>query len=168
MDSFEAGAILQDYDNITSTYITKEVEQRIGEMLKSLNAVIYLVIGSAAALAFIVLYNLTNINITERIREIATIKVLGFYANETASYVFRENLVLSIAGALVGLLLGKALHGFIMNSINLDGMSFRNRITPLSYVIAFVLTIVFAVGVSFVMRRKLDRIDMAESLKSVE
>ena len=168
VDSFEAGAILQDYDNITSTYITKEVEQRIGEMLKSLNAVIYLVIGSAAALAFIVLYNLTNINITERIREIATIKVLGFYANETASYVFRENLVLSIAGALVGLLLGKALHGFIMNSINLDGMSFRNRITPLSYVIAFVLTIVFAVGVSLVMRRKLDRIDMAESLKSVE
>ena len=137
-------------------------------MLSSLNYIIALVIGCAAALAFIVLYNLTNINITERIREIATIKVLGFYPGETAAYVFRENLVLTGIGALVGLGLGKWLHQFIMNTLDVDGVSFQTKITSVSYLTAVLLTFVFAMLVNGFMYFKLKKIDMAESLKSIE
>lgn len=120
------------------------------------------------SLAFIVLYNLTNINITERIREIATIKVLGFYAKETADYVFRENPVLTAMGAAAGLWLGKWLHWFVMYNINIDMISFTTTIAPVSYVWNLILTFVFAMLVNGILYFKLEKISMAESLKSIE
>lgn len=155
-------------NGVTMVSINQDMRNRVDNMMKSLDYVIALVIISAGALAFIVLYNLTNINITERIREIATIKVLGFYPAETSAYVFRENFFLTGISALVGLGLGKALHSFVMAQIKVDMLSFDVRITALSYVLAVILTFVFAVIVNLAMYRKLDRISMTESLKSIE
>ena len=137
-------------------------------MMQSLDYIVVVVILAACALAFIVLYNLSNISITERVREIATVKVLGFYPRETQSYVFREILLLTIAGALVGLPCGKLLHAYVMQQIAIDMVSFEVRIAPLSYGLSFGITIVLALLVNLLLVRKLDRIDMAESLKSVE
>ena len=137
-------------------------------MMSSLNYIVVLVIFCAAALAFIVLYNLTNINITERIREIATIKVLGFYPGETAAYVFRENLILTGIGAVAGIPLGVWLHRFVMNKIDIDTVNFQVQITPWSYVFGIALTFLFAMLVNGVMYIKLQKINMAESLKSIE
>lgn len=162
------GAYLMNADNVASVTITKDYRDRISNMMKSLNYIIMLVVGCAGALAFIVLYNLTNINITERIREIATIKVLGFYPNETSAYVFRENLMLTAIAALVGLPLGKILHAFIIHQIQIDLMSFNMNIYPLSYVLSVVMTFVFAGIVNFVMYFRLEKISMTESLKSIE
>ena len=122
----------------------------------------------AAALAFIVLFNLTNINITERIREIATVKVLGFTLRETAAYVLSENFALSALGALVGLPLGKLLHSFVMTQIKVDLVVFDVRVLPLSYGMAVALTLLFAALVNAAMLRRINRIPMAESLKTVE
>ena len=155
-------------DIVTTVTVNQDFRDRVNGMMESLNYVIALVIISAGALAFIVLYNLTNINITERIREIATIKVLGFYPSETSAYVFRENFFLTGISGLVGLLLGKALHAFVMNEIQVDLISFDVRISPLSYIISFALTFVFAAAVNLAMYYKLDRISMTESLKSIE
>ena len=137
-------------------------------MMKSLNLVIFVIIFCAGALAFVVLFNLSNINITERIREIATIKVLGFYAPEVGAYVFRENLVLTLLGSLVGIPLGIWLHGFVMGQLNLDMVSFHVVIKPISYLLAVAMTFVFAFGVDLIMRPKLERINMVESLKAIE
>ena len=123
---------------------------------------------TAAALAFVVLYNLTNINITERVREIATVKVLGFYQNETAAYVFREMILLCFGGGLVGLLMGKGLHAFVMAQVDVEGMYFPTQVSPASYLMAFALTMVFALLITTALRGKLKKIDMAESLKSIE
>ena len=122
----------------------------------------------AALLAVIVLYNLTNININERIREIATIKVLGFNAGETASYVFKENMVLTVAGSIFGLGLGRLLLGFIMMQVKIDMVWFRTVLTPASCALAVVITLLSAVVVEFVFYFKLEKINMAEALKSVE
>ena len=127
-----------------------------------------LIIVCAGALAFIVLYNLTNINITERIREIATIKVLGFYPGETASYVFKENFALTAIGAGLGLLLGVALHKFVMFNIDIDAVAFDERITAFSFILSFFITFLFTAFVDVVMYFKLDKINMVESLKSIE
>ncbi|MDE6318406.1 MAG: ABC transporter permease, partial [Lachnospiraceae bacterium] len=126
------------------------------------------IIACAAALAFIVLYNLNNINITERIREIATVKVLGFYKNETASYVFRENKVLTVFGCALGLFLGKALHLYVMHKVDIDLMSFDIHIKTASYLLSILLTFVFTWVLNRIMSFKLDTINMAESLKSVD
>ena len=138
------------------------------DMMKSMNYIIMLVVGCAGALAFIVLYNLTNINITERIREIATIKVLGFYPNETSAYVFRENLILTAIAAVVGLPVGKILHTFIIHQIKIDLMSFNMHIQPVSFLLSVVMTFIFAGIVNFVMYFRLEKISMTESLKSIE
>lgn len=167
-DAHEAGTLIMENDNVASVSITADMVDRIDAMMSSLNYVIVLVIGCAAALAFIVLYNLTNINITERIREIATIKVLGFYPGETASYVFRENLVLTGIGAVVGIPLGVWLHRFVMDKIDIDAVSFQIKILPVSYIGGILLTFVFAMVVNAVMYFKLQKINMAESLKSIE
>lgn len=167
-DVHEAGTLIMENETVGSLSITQDMVDRVKSMLQSLNYIIALVIGCAAALAFIVLYNLTNINITERLREIATIKVLGFYPGETAAYVFRENLVLTGIGALVGLLLGKWLHAFIMRALDVDGFCFQVKVTSLSYLLAVLLTFVFAMIVNAFMYMKLQKIDMAESLKSIE
>ena len=167
-DIHGAAAQISDLDNVLSVSATVDMRERIGTMMQSMDYIIALIILCAGCLAFIVLYNLTNINITERIREIATIKVLGFYARETADYVFRENLMLTGLGAAVGLLLGKWLHWFIMHNINIDMISFKNYVSPASYAWSFLLTFVFAMFVNGIMFFKLEKINMAESLKSIE
>lgn len=167
-DVHEAGAWIAEDENVASVNVTADMRERVEAMIANLDYIIVLVIGCAAALAFIVLYNLTNINITERIREIATIKVLGFYPGETAAYVFRENMVLTAIGALVGLPLGIWLHSFVMHSIDIDGVSFQIKIAPVSYLFSIVLTFLFALMVNGFMYFKLQKIDMAESLKSIE
>ncbi|MDE7238474.1 MAG: FtsX-like permease family protein [Lachnospiraceae bacterium] len=167
-DVHEVGAKIMSEENTASANITEDMKQRFTSMMSSLNYIVVLVTFCAAALAFIVLYNLTNINITERIREIATIKVLGFYPTETAAYVFRENLVLTGMGAVVGIPIGIWLHRFVMDKIDIDIVNFQVRILPRSYVFGIVLTFVFAMLVNGVMYLKLQRINMAESLKSIE
>ncbi|MDE6386175.1 MAG: FtsX-like permease family protein [Lachnospiraceae bacterium] len=168
MNLHAAAAFVSDMDNVLSASVVQDMRDRISTMMQSMDYIVALIILCAGCLAFIVLYNLTNINITERIREIATIKVLGFYAKETADYVFRENLMLTGLGAIVGLLLGKLLHWFIMYNINIDMISFKTYISPLSYGLSLVLTFVFAMFVNGIMFFKLERINMAESLKSIE
>lgn len=167
-DLHAAAARVSDSDNVLAVSVVQDMKDRISTMMQSMDYIVALIILCAGGLAFIVLYNLTNINITERIREIATIKVLGFYAKETADYVFRENLILTGLGAAVGLVLGKLLHWFIMYNINIDMISFKNSIKPLSYGLSFLLTFVFAMFVNGIMFFKLEKINMAESLKSIE
>lgn len=168
MDPHALGARISEDENVSNVTISADTRSRFDNMMASLNYVVILVVICAAALAFIVLYNLTNINITERIREIATVKVLGFTLKETASYALSENVVLSAVGALVGLPLGKALHSFVMAQIRVDMVIFDVRVTPLSYAISFGLTLGFALLVNLVMLRKIDHINMAESLKTIE
>ena len=138
------------------------------DMMSSVNMIVVVLVTAAAALAFIVLYNLTNINITERAREIATLKVLGFTPREVNAYIFREIVLLAILGALVGLALGIVLEGFVVVTAEVDQVMFGRTIHWDSFVIAFVLTMVFTAVVMLVMRPKLARIDMVESLKSNE
>lgn len=167
-DVHETSAVLMQMDNVSNVTVNLDTMERVGSMMASLNIIVVAVILSAAGLAFIVLYNLTNINITERIREIATIKVLGFYKKETESYVFRENLILSVMGMALGLVLGKFLHGYVMDEIKIDMISFDIFIKPLSYVYSGLLTIGFAWFVGKTMGGKLENISMTESLKSVD
>lgn len=168
VDAHRLSASLMKQDAITSVTINADMLERFDNMLGSLDLIVLVIIICAAGLAFIVLYNLTNINITERIREIATIKVLGFYKKETASYVFRENVVLTFIGALVGLVLGKYFHQFVMNEVKIDMVSFDIQIKPISYVYSILLTIAFAWFVNWFMGKKLEKISMTESLKSVD
>ena len=137
-------------------------------LLRSIPMIVLVVIISAAGLAFIVLYNLTNINITERLREIATIKVLGFFRKESASYVFRENIALTLFGTIFGLGLGVLLHRYVMKQIVVDMVCFRVQILPISFLYSSVLTFIFTLMVNAVMEIKIEKINMAESLKSVE
>ena len=167
-DIHQLSADIGKNKSFTSIYLFEDIKVRMGNMMKSLNYIVLLIIICAAVLAFIVIYNLTNINITERIREIATIKVLGFFSSETSAYVLRENLVLTAVGTLFGLGLGILLHKFIMAQIVVDLVSFTTRILPMSYIYSVALTFVFNFAVNIFMEIKLDRINMAESLKSVE
>ena len=167
-DIHQLSADIGKNKSFTSIYLFEDIKVRMGNMMKSLNYIVLLIIICAAVLAFIVIYNLTNINITERIREIATIKVLGFFRSETSAYVLRENLVLTAVGTLFGLGLGILLHKFIMAQIVVDLVSFTTRILPMSYIYSVALTFVFNFAVNIFMEIKLDRINMAESLKSVE
>ena len=168
MDAHQAAANLMKLSVVSSVTLNKDTKERFDNMMSSLNYIVLLVIACAAALALIVLYNLSNINITERVREIATIKVLGFYRRETSAYVFRENLVLTAIGAAAGLVLGYFLHGFVMGQIKVDMVSFDVHIRPVSYLYSVLFTFVFDVAVDRIMTLKLDKINMAESLKSVE
>lgn len=167
-DSHEAAAALMDREQVSAVTINKDTMERFNKMMESLNYIVLLIIVCAGTLAFIVLYNLTNINITERIREIATIKVLGFFKNETASYVFRENMVLTAIGALMGLVLGKLLHIFVMLQIQIDMVSFDVHIKLRSYIYSLFFTFGFTMIVNLFMSYKLEKINMAESLKSVD
>lgn len=156
------------YPLVAAYSVNIDTIDRVEKMMKSLNSVIILVIFCAGLLAFIVLYNLTNINITERIREIATIKVLGFYPNETAAYVFRENVFLTAISAVVGIPLGTWLLNFVIDQIVIDSIFFVTRITLMGYVYSVVLTFVFAFIVNIAMKRRLENVSMTESLKSIE
>ena len=137
-------------------------------MLEALDTIVVVIVICAGALAITVLYNLTNINITERIREIATIKVLGFRAEESAAYVFKENLLLTAMGMVFGLFLGKALLDFVISQVKIDMIWIKTSIEPVSCVYAVLLTMLSAVIVDFILYFKLEKINMAEALKSVE
>ena len=150
------------------TVFTTGIKDGFSDTIKSLNYVVLLMIVSAGALAFVVLYNLSNVNISERIREIATIKVLGFYDKEVSAYIYRENVILTLIGAVVGLGLGVILHQFIMVTVEVENMMFGRLINPLSYAAAFILTIVMGTIVNLVMNKKLKKVEMVESLKSVD
>ena len=163
-----AEALTHDVDGVRGVMLSVDTKARMSSMMDGLLVVVAAIILCAGLLAFIVLYNLTNINISERIREIATLKVLGFYPNEAAHYVFRENLILTGAGAVFGLGLGVALHAFVMNAIKVDMMYFKPHISFLSFAVSIVITFVFAMIVNAIMRRRIDNIDMAGALKSIE
>lgn len=163
-----AAQFASENGDITMISVNSDVRNSIESMLESLNVIVYLVSVCAAALAFIVIYNLTNLNITERQREIATLKVIGFKPGETSMYVFRENLLQSICGIAAGLPLGIALHAFVMSQIKIDMVSFDVQILPLSFIIAVALTLVFAIVVDFALYPKIKSISMTDSLKSVE
>ncbi len=167
-DAHGLSAALMGFEQVASVTVNADTRDRVTNMMASLDLIVVVVVLCAAGLAFIVLYNLTNINITERIREIATIKVLGFYKKETASYVFRENTLLTVLGTALGLLLGRFLHSFVMSQIQVDLIAFDVYIKPVSYVYSIVLTLVFTFLVNRVMGGKLERISMTESLKSVD
>lgn len=163
-----AEALTHDVDGVRGVTLSVDTKARMSSMMDGLLVVVAAIILCAGLLAFIVLYNLTNINIFERIREIATLKVLGFYPNEAAHYVFRENLILTGAGAVFGLGLGVALHAFVMNAIKVDMMYFKPHISFLSFAVSIAITFVFAMIVNAIMRRRIDNIDMAGALKSIE
>ena len=163
-----ASADAAGYENTAAVQTNLDVRENVGKMMKSLNAIVYVVILSAALLAFIVLYNLTNINITERMREIATIKVLGFYQLEVSQYVFRENLFLTAAAAIAGIPMGDWLLKFVIDNIVLSMIYFEPRHGPYDIPIAVALTFVFAFLVNLAMQKRLRDVSMTESLKSVE
>ena len=167
-DLHQLGAAIAGYKGVLNVGINADTAGQVGGMMDALDAVIVLIVVCAGLLAGIVLYNLTNINIKERIREIATIKVLGFNAAETGSYVFKENLALTGLGTFFGLFGGKWLHSAVMSFVRIDMVWFGNEIKWQSYLISAVLTIVAALIVDFVMYFQLEKINMAEALKSVE
>ena len=162
-----AEELMDEYD-ISAVAYTSQIQNSLQNILDSISAVVVIMIVCAGLLAFIVLYNLSIINITERIREIATIKVLGFNASETAAYVFKENIALTVIGAIFGLGLGYLLLAFVMTQIKIDMVWFKTMIISKSYLWSVLLTILSALVVNFLFYFKLEKINMAEALKSVE
>ena len=147
---------------------TDSIEDQLDDMLGSLDIVMAVLAISAGLLAFVVLYNLNSINITERRRELATLKVLGFYDNEVSAYVYRENMILTVIGGVAGIILGSILHRFVIVTVEVDSAMFGRSIEMSSYGYSFLITLAFSVFVNLVMYFKLKKIDMVESLKSVE
>ncbi|WP_278801637.1 ABC transporter permease [Bifidobacterium pullorum] len=164
----DLSADLREVPHLSTVGFTAISIETYSTMLSSINLIVVVLIVSAAVLAFIVLYNLTNINIGERVREIATLKVLGFTRGEINAYIFREIAILSLVGDLFGLALGTWLEGFVITTVEVDVVMFGRIIHPLSYLYAFLLTLVFSAVVVLAMRGRLDRVDMVESLKSVD
>jgi len=141
---------------------------RFNDTIKSIYNIVLTLIVSAGLLSFLVLYTLTNININERLRAIATIKVLGFYGKEVSSYVFRENIILTLIGIAIGLFIGKYLASYVIGTAEVDMVMFGRQIYPLSFIIASILTLAFSWFVNIVMFRKLRKINMVEALKTFE
>ena len=168
VDIYELSAKIGGMGDVMNVSVSEDLAEMVGSMMEALDLVVWVIVICAGALAAIVLYNLTNINITERIREIATIKVLGFNAKETAMYVFKENLALSVVGSVFGLGLGYLLLLFVMSQIRIDMVWFKALATPMSYALSVGLTMLAAFVVDFIFYFKLDKINMAEALKSVE
>lgn len=167
-DAHELSAGILGMENVASVSINADMRARIGSMFKSLDYIVLIVLVCAGALAFIVLFNLSNISITERTREIATLKVLGFYKKETAAYVFRENLVLTAVSAVCGIPMGLWLLRYVMDQIRIKSMYFGWRLSPGSLAASIVLTFVFAVVSELFLTKKLENVNMAESLKAIE
>lgn len=164
----KAGEKILAKDQVLTISYLHDIKDQLDDMLASLNLVIIVLIVSAGMLAFVVLYNLNSINITERQRELATLKVLGFYDVEVAEYVFRENILLTFIGAFVGVIFGKVLHLFVIQTVEVDAAMFGRSIYLPSYIYSFLFTIGFSLFVNWVMYFKLKKIDMVESLKSIE
>lgn len=159
---------LMSLDRVINVSFLSDSSTALDDTTEILNLVVWILIISAGLLAFIVLYNLNNINISERIRELSTIKVLGFYDKEVTMYIYRENIFLTIFGVGIGLLFGKILHGYVLTTVELDMLMFSPKIHNLSYVFASLITVFFTVVVGFVMYQKLKKVDMIEALKSNE
>lgn len=167
-DPYSYGMVVSSDKNVKTWSATSAMREGFHDTMTQMNSIVVLVIACAAALAFIVLFNLNNINITERVREIATLKVLGFKRGETGSYVFRENFILIFMGFIVGIPAGIELNKFVIGQIEMDTVTFVVQIYPISYVYALALVILFSLIVDAVMRLKIEKINMAESLKSIE
>ena len=167
-DGYKFASYLSENYELKTWSLTADSRVSFANTMERLNYVIVLVIASAAALAFIVLFNLNNINITERIREIATLKVMGFNRRETGAYVTRENIMLVSMGYIVGIPLGVLLHRYVMSQIAMDIVKYDMRILPMSYLYALGFVLLFSTIVNLIMRAKIEKIDMAESLKSAE
>jgi len=167
-DIYSVSASLSKAENVINVSVLNDMRTMVNNMMKSMDYIIWLVIICACALGFVVIYNLNNINITERNREIATIKVLGFYSRETKAYVYRETIILTFIGTMLGLGLGKLLHGFIMQQIKVEAVSFKVQIFASSYLISVLVTFMITLLVNLILMKKIERINMAESLKSVE
>lgn len=159
---------LIDHAAVSGVSLVSGLDQSLDDMLSSLDVVIWVLILSAALLAFVVLYNLNNINISERRRELATIKVLGFYHGEVAAYVYRDNIWLTILGCIAGIFMGKALHMYVITTVEVEIMMFGRNITVGSYIYSILFTALFSAFVNFIMYFQLKKINMVESLKSVE
>ena len=155
-------------DGVSSLTRVEDTRNTYGSSLASVDYAVVLIIVCAAALAFVVLYNLTNINITERMRELATLKVLGFYDRELSAYIYRENVILTVFGVGIGMLMGKLLHQWLILTVEIDMLMFGRTLSLPSYLYAVVLTILFSLIVNLAAHRKLKHIDMVESLKTVE
>ncbi len=164
----EIGETMLSHDAVLNVTYTGTMAEQIENMLGALDVVMLVLIVSAGALAFVVLYNLNNININERRRELATLKVLGFYNGEVAAYVYRENILLTLIGAALGIVLGKLLHAYIITTVEVDACMFGRNINLPSFVYGTLFTVGFSMIVNGVMYFKLKKIDMVESLKSVE
>ena len=153
---------------VNGSVFTTVVIDNFNNIVNTLNLVILVFIIAAMSLAFVVLYNLNNINVNERIRELATLKVLGFYNGEVSAYIYRENIFLTIIGIALGLVLGIPLNIAVVGVVDIDQLTFNTTLKPLSFLIAVVMTAVFAIIVNVLMHFKLKKISMVESLKSVE
>ena len=164
----EIGKEIIEQPGALSISYTSSLAAQVERMLSTLGIVIVVLIVSAGMLAFVVLYNLNNINITERQRELATLKVLGFYDKEVSQYVLRENILLTIAGIIFGSGFGVLLHRYIIVTVEVDAVMFGRDIRPVSFLYCAVITCIFSMIVNWFMHRKLTKIDMVESLKSVE
>ena len=167
-DAYKVASYLSDNYDLKTWSSTEDSRESFAKTMERMNYIIAIVVISAAALAFIVLFNLNNINITERIREIATLKVMGFNKRETGAYVTRENIMLVSMGYVVGIPLGFLLHRYVMAQIEMDMITYDLRITLLSFVYALLFVLGFSAVVNLIMRAKIEKIDMAESLKSAE
>ena len=167
-DAHEVSAYIAGLDGVMNVSVSEDLADMVGSMMEALDMVVWVIVFCAGLLAAIVLYNLTNININERIREIATVKVLGFNSKETAAYVFKENLSLTVIGSILGLGLGYLLLVFVMSQVKIDMVWFKVLLKPLSLVFALLLTMLAALIVDFIFYFKLEKINMAEALKSVE
>ena len=167
-DAYEVAELITKSGKTLTVTLSQDTSDRISGMLSNMNYVIILVLVFASSLAFVVLFNLTNINITERKREIATLKVLGFTEKESRKYIFRENNILTLVGAIFGIPLGYLLHLYCMDQIKIDLVTFIPKINLESYLIAYGLTVVFVIIVNLFMRGKITSVDMAGSLKSAE
>ena len=162
------GNKIMNIDGVQSVTFYSSLQKNFKDMIKSISYIVVVLVISAACLAFVVLYNLSNVNISERKREIATIKVLGFTRKEVDAYINRETILLTILGSLIGLGIGIGLHHLIMNLAEMDDIMFGRTINSISYVVSFVMTIGFSAIINLFMHKKLNNIQMVESLKAVE
>ena len=160
-----AESLLQNGKVLSSLSTTAQIEEFSFDLI---NAVVLLLIVMAGGLAFVVLFTLSNTNISERIRELATIKVLGFYDREVHQYVNKETLILTLIGIVVGLPVGRVLSGFLTSALNMPSLYFEVNVEPFSYIISAVISFCFALIVNLMTNRTLNRIDMVEALKSIE
>ena len=164
----DLGNKIMNIDGVQSVTFYSSLQKNFKDMISSISYIVVVLVISAACLAFVVLYNLSNVNISERKREIATIKVLGFTRKEVDAYINRETILLTILGSLIGLVIGVGLHHLIMNLAEMDDIMFGRTINSISYVISFVMTIGFNAIINLCMHKKLNNIQMVESLKAVE